>query len=160
MTHHTIIVIPSIEELSLLSPLASLCRFLPQTWAHPSHLPPSWTWRVCAALRLKGNCFPMCARECLACTQTHKGSVILSLHRPPNSPLSLKQKSDHSSTALSSAELRSSSSALCMVRTHTHTCLHTHTCRPVTGEFLCVLVSSFTFSFSHRFSSLLEDFLF
>lgn len=96
----------------------------------------------------------MCARECLACTQTHKGSVILSLHRPPNSPLSLKQKSDHSSTALSSAELRSSSSALCMVRTeHTHLLTHTHLQTSHRGVPVCPCVLLHFFLFSSFFFS-------
>lgn len=76
---------------------------------------------------------------------------------PP--PLSLRQQSHRSSTTLSSAELRSSSSALCMVRTghtpaytHTHTCVHLQTSHRGAPVCPCVLhfflFSSFFFSFA------------
>lgn len=76
-------------------------------------------------------------------------------------PLSLRQQSHRSSTTLSSAELRSSSSALCMVRTghtpaythtHTHTCVHLQTSHRGAPVCPCVLhfflFSSFFFSFA------------
>lgn len=68
---------------------------------------------------------------------------------PPNSSLSLKQKSDHSSTA--PVVLNRTLLYLCIAwseqSTLTHINTSTYTCRLVSGEFLSALASSLISSF-------------
>lgn len=67
---------------------------------------------------------------------------------PPNSSLSLKQKSEHSSRAPVVLNLCSPLSVHRMVRavnTHTHTC--PHKCGPVSREVLAALAPSFVYIF-------------